>query len=121
MLLVALALAIKAIIPDGFMPSFGGTTISLQICADATGQSISTQITLPAKGSGDGSGGQDAKGQGLCAFAALGHGALPGVDPVLLLAALLFLFVLAFAPLAAATLRRLAFLRPPLRGPPALA
>lgn len=116
MLLVALTLAIKAMIPDGFMPDFGGTTISIRICADATGQALSRQIILPHK-----SAAPAAKSEGLCAFAALGHAALGGADTVLLVAALLYLLVLGFAPQIPASPRRLTFLRPPLRGPPARA
>ena len=121
MLLVAMALMIKALIPDGFMPDFGGTTISIQICADASGQTMTRQVTLPARRGVEGSGAQGAKGDGLCAFTALGHGAMPGADPVFLVAALLFLVLLGFAPLIPAAPRRSSFLRPHLRGPPTLA
>ena len=120
MLLVAMTLAIKALVPDGFMPEFGGTTISIQICADASGQSMTRQITIAHK-AGDHGNGSHGKSEGICAFTALGHGALGGADIVLLAAALLFLFALGYAPLVPASPRRLTFLRPPLRGPPALA
>lgn len=120
LLLVVLALAVKAIVPDGFMPAAKGTTISIQICADAFAQPVTRQIVVPAKGVDAGKDSQH-KSEGFCAFTALGHGALGGIDPVLLVAALLFLFVLGFAPLVPATPRRMVFLRPPLRGPPALA
>jgi len=120
LLLVVMALAIKAMIPDGFMPHFGSRTISIQICADAIGQPMTRQITVAQRGDTDGKSAHG-KAEGLCAFTALGHSALGGADPVLLLAALLFLFVLGFAPLVPAAPRRVTFLRPPLRGPPALA
>ncbi len=86
---------------------------------------MTKQIVIPARNS-DGDQGSRGKGshgknEGICAFTALGHGALGGADLVLLATALLFLIALGYAPLVPASPRRLTFLRPPLRGPPALA
>jgi hypothetical protein len=125
MVLVALTLAIKALIPEGYMPDFGARTITVEICADAFGQPAVRAITLARAGDGDGAGQHDTshhgKGEGFCAFSALGHGTLGGADAVLLAGALLFIMALAFAAPVPPVLRRLTFLRPPLRGPPALA
>ena len=45
---------------------------------------------------------------------------LPRPVPVLLAAALAFILLVGFAPLRAPPARDIAFLRPPLRGPPSL-
>lgn len=116
-LLVALALCMKALIPAGYMLGDGTRLLTVQICADSLGHTITTQIAVGKKDHGAGKGKADAP----CAFTALTHAALGEADPIQLALALLFLLTLAFAPLLPAAPRRIAHLRPPLRGPPALA
>jgi len=115
-LLIALALAMKALVPAGFM--LGGDThvLTVQICADALGQQITQKIVLPSSHSGE----EKARSDSPCHFTALGHAMLGGADPVLLALALVFILALGFAPVLAPAPRRIAFLRPPLRGPPPL-
>ena len=119
MWLVALALLSKALVPAGYMPGHDASrTIDVVLCSDPGGQSLAQQIVSPFE-----KGGEDVPakhgGKGECAFTALAHGAVAAADPLLLLAAIAFLFVLGFAPLPVPPLRRLSRLRPPLRGPPA--
>jgi hypothetical protein len=114
-LLVAVALCMKALVPAGYMLENQTRSITVQICADSLGQQITKQIEIGQKDDGK------AKSASHCAFSALSHGALGGADPILLALALLFILALAFAPLLPPALKRLAYLRPPLRGPPALA
>jgi hypothetical protein len=115
-LLIALTLAMKALVPAGFMLGSDSRVITVQICADALGQQITQKIVLPSNHSGD----DKAKSDSPCHFTALGHAMLGGADPVLLALALVFILALGFAPVRAPAPRRIAFLRPPLRGPPAL-
>jgi hypothetical protein len=121
LVLVALALAVKALVPGGFMISSEGERfLTVTICADASGVSKQMQIAIPPKNDGGGDHSEAAdKGQP-CAFSGLGHAALGGADPLLLAAALAFILLIGFAPLRAPLARDLAFLRPPLRGPPSL-
>jgi len=114
-LLIALALCMKALIPAGYMLGSESRTITVLICADSLGHQITKQIDVGSKEHGK------SKSDAPCAFTALTHGALGGADPVLLALALLFILALAFAPLLPATPKRAHYLRPPLRGPPALA
>jgi len=116
-LLIALALCMKALIPAGYMLGGDARTITVQICADSLGHVITKQIAVGHKDHGS----DKAKADSPCAFTALGHGMLGGADPIQLALALLFILTLAFAPLLRARARRIAYLRPPLRGPPALA
>ncbi|WP_206238710.1 hypothetical protein [Novosphingobium terrae] len=115
-LLIALTLAMKALVPAGFMLGSDSRVLTVQICADALGQQVTQKIVLPSSHSGE----DKAKSDSPCHFTALGHAMLGGADPLLLAVALAFVLALGFAPVLAPAPRRIAFLRPPLRGPPAL-
>ncbi len=93
--------------------------LTVTICADASGTPRTMQIAVPMKHDARGEETKSDKSQP-CAFSGLGHAALGGADPVLLIAALAFILLVGLAPLRAPPARDLPFLRPPLRGPPAL-
>lgn len=115
--LLAVALAVKALVPAGFMIGASGDRfLTVTICSDATGVPKQMQIAIPDKDGGDHAEAAD-KGQP-CAFAGLGHAGLTGTDPVLLAAAIAFILLIGLAPLPALPSRETPFLRPPLRGPP---
>lgn len=120
LLLVVLALAVKAAMPAGYMLGQHGTVLTVEICADASGGTVTKQIVIPQSGAP-----ADAKGSHdkapTCPYAALGFAWLAGADGVLLALALAFILALGFATAPPLPLRRPSFLRPPLRGPPALA
>lgn len=120
-MLVVLALALKAALPAGYMLGQHGQTLTVEICADASGGTLTTQIVVPRSGAPAEQTGAHEKAATPCAYAALGFAALPGADALLLGLALAFILALGFAPVPSAPLRRVPFLRPPLRGPPALA
>ncbi len=116
MALVALALAMRALIPAGFMP--GSTTTSsftVLVCADATAIHAPVTITVAKQNAPE-----QAKANEHCAFAGLGMAALGGADPVLLATAIAFLIALGFGPVALPALRRAPRALPPPCGPPAL-
>jgi hypothetical protein len=114
-LLIALALCMKALIPAGYMLGGGVKTITVLICADSLGHQITKQIDVAHKDKGT------AKADAPCAFTALTDGGLGGVDPIQLALGLLFILALALLPLLPAAQKRIRHIRPPLRGPPALA
>ena len=126
LLLVVLALAVKAAVPAGYMLGQHGTVLTVEICADASGGTVTRQIVIPQSGAPadakaeHGKAGHDTA-PATCPYAALGHASLAGADAVLLALALTFILALGLAPAPAPPLRRITFLRPPLRGPPALA
>ncbi|MBU6268794.1 MAG: hypothetical protein KGN34_14700 [Sphingomonadales bacterium] len=109
-----LALALRLLLPSGLMLAQTGTSITVQICADATGLAKAQQLVLPGKPA-------PAKAHPdstACPYAALSMAALGGADALQLAAALALLIVLGFAarhPPRAGPFRRL---RPPLRAPP---
>lgn len=121
LVLVVLALAVKALVPAGYMmSSHGERFLTVTICADASGTKKQMRIAIPDKNE-TGSDHSEAAGKSQpCAFSGLGHAALGGTDPILLAAALAFILLVGFAPLRAPPARDIPFLRPPLRGPPSL-
>lgn len=115
LLLVALALAVRMLVPAGTMPASGSRVLTVQICADASGLPHSRAIVIPGKP--DSQKGSAAKGH--CAFAGLGTAALEAADPVLLAAALVFILLAGLALACPALPARIRRFHPPLRGPPA--
>ena len=117
-LLVALALAIKALVPAGYMVGPQARTLSIEIC-DGQSHQIASQIVVPQTGKAGG--GERGKVDGTCSYSVLGHAGLAGADTLQLALALAFIMALGFATPPAARVARASHLRPPLRGPPALA
>ena len=123
-LLLGLALAMKALVPAGTMASAEAKVLTIRLCNDAQLAAATTaapprMLAIPMK-HGDPSA-RHAKAEGTCPYSALSLASLAGADPALLALALLFILASGFAPLAAPAPRRIAHLRPPLRGPPAFA
>ena len=115
-LLVIATLCMKVMVPSGTMISSQSKVLTVEICADAMGMDTAKQISIPMKTD---SSGKQAKGE--CPFAAQPVASLGGADPLLLAFALAFILALGFAPVRAALTTDVHQLRPPLRGPPALA
>jgi hypothetical protein len=114
--LVVLALLIKALVPAGYMlGDKAGHVLTVTICGDASGQTVTKQIEVP------GEGGAHAKAEVKCVWGLLAMAALGGADVVLLAAALAFILTLGIAASRPVPPSRGAHLRPPLRGPPAFA
>ena len=122
LVLLVIALAVKAAVPAGFMLSAGGDRfLTVTICSDASGTPKQMQIAITRKQDPGGHHSDAAAKATHCAFTGLGHSALGGTDPLLLAAALAFILLVGFAPLPAFPARDIPFLRPQLRGPPASA
>ncbi|MBU7579909.1 MAG: DUF2946 family protein [Porphyrobacter sp.] len=120
LVLLVLALAVKAAVPAGFMLSAGGDRfLTVTICSDASGTPKQMQIAIPGKQDSGGDHSDAGTKATHCAFSGLGHSALGGTDPLLLAAALAFILLIGFASLPALPARDTPFLRPQLRGPPA--
>lgn len=115
---IVLALAIKALVPAGFMIETGNMVISVAICADASGDHASSRdIVIPAK---QPSGGSSKTEPGdSCAFAGHSPAVAAGADPVQVALALAFIILLGFLPVAMPLVSPGRRVRPPLRAPPA--
>lgn len=114
--LVVLAVAIKALMPAGYMLSEKAHVLTVAICADASGQQLTKHISIPSDGKSSHS-----KAEATCAWGLLAMAALSGADVLLLALALAFILALGLAPSRPAPPSRVSYLRPPLRGPPAFA
>ncbi|RDE06419.1 hypothetical protein DVW87_01475 [Sphingomonas aracearum] len=121
-LLLLAALAMRVVVPAGFMPVFDGGRVTLALC-DGFGPvaPAAPAAAMPDMAHGHGPVHEHPTDGATspCAFADLALPALGAADPIVLLAALAFVAVLALlqAPLPLPALARR--LRPPLRGPPA--
>jgi len=119
-LLLACALAMKALVPAGYMVGSQSRTIAIQIC-DGQDHHILGHIVVGDAGKGGNGQNDHAKGDGVCPYGALGHASLASADPVQLALALAFILAVSFAALVPTRQPRLLHIRPPLRGPPSQA
>jgi hypothetical protein len=115
-MLVVLALVMKAAIPAGYMLGTQEKVLTVLICADATGEHQTRQITIPVSGKSDG----QAKAGEACPYASLSGASLDTGEVPFIALALAFILLLGFAPVRIPEPAGQAFVRPPLRGPPAL-
>ncbi|WP_070154988.1 hypothetical protein [Sphingobium phenoxybenzoativorans] len=117
--IIALALIMKIAIPSGFMPTVSNGQIVVSVCS---GMGPTTMvITIPGLEHGKSDGGsQHGKTEQPCAFAGLSAPSLAAADPILLAAAILFVLALGMRPLLLTAASASPYLRPPLRGPPAI-
>ena len=121
MALVLATLALKALVPGGYMIAAHGQTLTVEICGSNSAGQLTAQVTIPMKS--DAAPGQSGPGKtdGACPYASLSFASLGGAEPLLLAAALAYIVALGFLPLPARIIRAAPRLRPPLRGPPAFA
>lgn len=113
MLIVGLALAVRALLPAGYMTGTSAGGLTVELCSGVAGKTVTVAIPAdPSKDHGK------AQADTPCAFAALGHAAGGAADPIQLAIAIAFILALAFRREAAALPPRRTQLRPPLRGPP---
>lgn len=120
-LLLALALAMKALVPGGYMVGAGTRSLTLEICADSLGQHLTRQITVADTKPHTADVAKADMAKKPCTFAAHAAPLLGGADGWLLAGALAFILALGFAPAHAPLLRRRTNHLPPPCGPPALA
>lgn len=115
--LVVLALSVKFVVPAGFMPTASAGGIAITICS-GTGPMT---MVMPSDTTGHAGDEQKAKPDAPCAFAGLALPSLGGADPIQLALALAFVLAIGLASATVWPRLAVAHLRPPLRGPPALA
>lgn len=120
-LVAALALAIKAVVPAGYMIAQRSQNLTVLICSGTVDVVTAKSLDIPADGKTDGSAGEHGKVNDACPYAALSMASLGGADTPLLALALLFILALGFMPIHLPRLKTQSRLRPPLRGPPFLA
>ena len=119
-LLLLAALAARLLAPAGFMPAFGAQGFAIVLCSGHGPVTAMADMTMHDMGGHVPAAPEDhAKTDMPCGFSGLATPGLAGADPVLLALALLFIVATALFTRPIFCVRRVARLRPPLRGPPA--
>jgi hypothetical protein len=121
MIVAAMTLVIKAMIPPGYMIGEQSRALSVIVCADASNTGYVKQITIPVSSKTGGSSDERGKSEGACPYSVMSMVSLGGADAPLLVVALAFIVALGFAPFHFPPPVRTRHDRPPLRGPPFLA
>jgi hypothetical protein len=115
--LLATALLFKVMIPVGFMPVANGKTLTVELCSSSRADRLTIHIPMESSSK---KGGDLAQQDQSCVFGGLGQQALPAVDPIVLAAAIAFVFTQGLLTADLRLPQERIYLRPPLRGPPAL-
>jgi hypothetical protein len=116
LLAVLTALALRILVPSGYMIQTAPTRVAVSICT-----AHGTEMVYLDRGKGiDDQERKDRDAANRCAFADLAVPGLPGVPPLELALALAFILALWLAVADPLRLAQSTRLRPPLRGPPSL-
>lgn len=119
--LVAFALLTKILVPSGFMPVLSGGAIALELCSGHGVETMARTMAMPGTHHDHGKPDGASKDDMPCGFAGHAPASMAAVDPILLVGAVLLLIATVFRRPVLPTVRAARFLRPPLRGPPAVA
>ena len=114
LLIVALALAVRALVPTGYMASASPTGLTVELCSGVAGKTIT--IALPGQDNHREQG--KAHADAPCAFSALGQASVAATDPIQIVLAVAFILLVGLRALPVPPLAGPTRLRPPLRGPP---
>ncbi len=123
-LVMALALGMKALLPAGYMLSSAAESatgvLTLALCHEGgKGATVASSVAVPAGKAAQDGHDSHAKADGQCPYSSLSMAALGGASAPLLALALAFILALGLVPARRLPFGPIAHLRPPLRGPPA--
>lgn len=124
-LICAAALLLKLLVPTGYMIDSSQSRITVTICSGIAASTMTMEVPRTEMPGihGDmpdhGKKGQSKAAEMPCAFSGLSGAALGAIDPLLLAALIAFVMAIGFAGVVLPAPSRPAYLRPPLRGPPA--
>lgn len=121
--IVAAALLLRVLVPAGYMMARTAGGITIELCSGlaAPGPAMPlSAATMPGMHHGSEKPAGHARAEMPCAFATLAASSLAAADPLILTAAIAFVLAAVFRPGTARRVTRPLFLRPPLRGPPAI-
>lgn len=113
-LLVVLALAMKALVPAGYMVGTSSRSLTILVCADGSGTLSAVKVNLPQ----DRDQSAAAKDHKPCTFSGHGAASLGGADPIQLALALAFVLALGFRSLPPRRVKPTRHVLPPSCGPP---
>jgi hypothetical protein len=112
---VACALAMKILVPTGFMPVMAHGAVTIAPCSGTA--PAGPMAAMPGMAHHPDKT-QHQPPEMPCAFSALAVPTLAGADPLVLAAAIAFIVAFAWRAVVPTPVRPRAHLRPPLRGPP---
>jgi hypothetical protein len=115
--LAVLALLMKVAVPAGYMIGTEHGSITIELCSGTGPMTMTMQ--MPGMAHHDNKS-DHGKGEQPCPFSGLSAPSLAAADPILLAIAITFIVATVFRIPDKSVVRAPAFLRPPLRGPPAL-
>ena len=120
-LLCAATLLLKLLVPTGYMIGSEQGRLTIELCSGVVPRPMAMAMPgmhddVPAHGKSKDHG----KAEMPCAFAGLSAAALGAIDPLQLAVLIAFVMAVGLAPLVAPTIMRFGYVRPPLRGPPAV-
>jgi Protein of unknown function (DUF2946) len=118
MWLIAVALLMKFVVPAGYMPVVSDGSIMIELCSGVGPEKMT--MVMPATDHQHGRTGHDGKDDMPCGFAGHAPASMAAVDPILLVIAITIIIATRFRLPVSWPIRRTSFLRPPLRGPPAI-
>lgn len=115
--LFTLSLAMKALLPGGYMLDTDSQTITVKICNGVGDVEQTIEIPMNADGNDHDSG--SPMTSEACSSSSVSQSSMTATDPVQLIQALGFIMLTGLMTVIAVPSRRYIRLRPPLRGPPA--
>jgi hypothetical protein len=117
-LALAFVLAVRLLMPSGFMLAPDAKVLTVVICTGVVGEHQTAKLIIPQNQQKSG---HDAGRGDPCPYSGLSMAATAGVDAPLLAVLLAFILALGFTSVAPPSGEPARYLRPPLRGPPVLA
>lgn len=120
-IILALAMFVRAVVPAGYMVAPSTLKLSVQICAEGLTQPSKVEIEVPLSQGGQGDKSNHGQKSGLCAFSALSMASMVGDHSPLLIMALAIIVATIITFGAPLIQHQTPHLRPPLRGPPSFA
>ncbi len=115
--LLALALCMKALVPAGFMIETQAKSLTVLVCADASGARSAIEVAIPHA---ERKHGAEVKSHEACPFSVLSLASTGGIDPIQLAIALALILLLGVFGTPRLRLVPLRHVLPPQCGPPAL-
>ena len=121
MLVCAATLLLKLVVPSGYMIGSEHGRITIELCSGVAPRAVTMAMPgmhgdMPDHGKSRDHG----KAEMPCAFAGLSAASLGAIDSVQLITLIAFVMAVGLSPTVLPAITRRIYLRPPLRGPPAL-
>jgi len=122
-LLLAVTLILKLLVPTGYMIGNDHNRPIMELCSGVSGQSAAMAMAMAGMHGGAADHGkpqEHGKAEMPCAFSSLSAASIAATDPLLLAALITFVMAIGLKAVELPSVARRGYLRPPLRGPPAI-